>query len=154
MTTQLLALVLAAATVALPAAAGDPFDPIDCVDWSFDDWPRARIEFQPGLALLRSRWPLCALHATRHQERSEIDVDLEQGGECVLVFRRGFEVAVEAVPSREADAIEAFRAGATLAKVSDRLARDATRNADVVELFQRWVSAALIDSVSLAETAA
>jgi hypothetical protein len=143
-----------AVTRCFHAAAEDPFDPIDCKDWSLDDWPRAQITFQPGLALLRSRWPLRALHATRNQDRSEIDVDLEQGGECVLVFRRDFEVAVEVVPPNEADAIEAFAEGATLEAVSAGLAREGTRNDAVVELFQRWVSAALIASVGLAEASA
>jgi hypothetical protein len=142
-----------AVTRSFHAAAGDPFDPIDCKDWSIEDWQRAQIRFQPGLALLRSRWPLSALHATRNQDRDEIDVDLEQGGECVLVFRRGFEVAVEAVEPREADAVEAFRAGASLAEVSERLARDGALNDDVVELFQGWVSADLIASVCLTEPA-
>jgi hypothetical protein len=142
-----------AVTRSFHAAACDRFDPIDCKSWSIEDWQRAQIRFQPGLALLRSRWPLRALYATRNQDRDEIDVDLEQGGECVLVFRRGFEVAVEATPPREADAIEAFRAGATLAEVSEGLARDDALNDDVVELFQGWVSAGLIASVGLAEAA-
>jgi len=135
------------------AAASDCFDPIDCRGWSLEDWQRARIRFQPGLALFRSGWPLRALHATRNQDRGEIEVDLEQAGECVLVFRRGFEVAVEAVEWREADAIEAFRAGATLAEVSDLLAREGALNDDVAESFQRWVSAELIASVRLADAA-
>ena len=142
-----------AVTRSFHAAACAPFDPVDCKSWSIEDWQRARIRFQPGLALLRSRWPLRALHATRNQDRDEIDVDLEQGGECVLVFRRGFEVAVEAVPPREADAIEAFRADSTLAEVSERLARDGALDDDVVELFQGWVSADLIASVRLTEAA-
>ncbi len=142
-----------AITRSFHAAAGDRFDPIDCKRWSIDDWQRAQIRFQPGLALLRSHWPLRALHATRNQDRDEIDVDLEQGGECVVIFRRGFEVVVEAVEVREADAIEAFRGEATLAEVSERLARDGALNGDVVELFQGWVSANLIASVHLAEPA-
>lgn len=139
-----------AVTRAFHAAVTEVFDPVDCKDWSLEDWPRAQLGFQPGLALLRSRWPLRALHATRDQERDEIDVDLEQGGECVLVFRRGYEVLVEALPDREADALEAFRAGETLGEVSERLASEEARNDDVVALFQHWVSAGLIASVRLA----
>jgi hypothetical protein len=134
------------------AATSDRFDPLDCKSWSIEDWQRAQIRFQPGLALLRSDWPLRGLHATRNHDRDAIDVDLEQGGECVLIFRRGFEVVVEAVPSHEADAIEAFLADSTLAEVSERLARDDARNDDVVALFQRWVSEDLISSVRLEES--
>jgi hypothetical protein len=132
------------------AAVTSRFDPRDCADWSLDDWQGARIRFQPGLSLLRSDWPLRALYATRDQDRSEIDVDLEQGGECLLIFRRGFEVVVEALEPGEAAAIEAFLANSTLAEVSDQLARDAARNDEVVELFQRWVAASLVASVQLA----
>jgi len=143
-----------AVTRCFHAAAGAPFDATRCRRWSFDDWQRAQIRFQPGLALLRSRWPLRALHATRNEDRSEIDVDLEQGGECVVVFRRGFEVAVEAAPPREADAIEAFQTGATLGEVSERLARADAGGDEVVELFQRWVELGLIATVRLADYAA
>jgi len=129
------------------------FDPLDCADWPLDDWKRAQIRFQPGLALLRSDWPLRVLHATRDQDQSEIDVDLEQGGECVLIFRSGLEVVVEAVESREAAAIEAFLADSTLAEVSERLAHDAARDDEVVGLFQRWVAAGLVASVRLADPA-
>lgn len=139
-----------AMTRSFHAPAGDRFDPIECKSWSLEDWQRAQIRFQPGLALLRSNWPLCALHATRNRQRDEIDVDLERGCECVLVYRRGFEVAVEAVPPREADAIEAFLADEPLADVAERLARDGAQGDDVVALFQGWVSKGLIASVRLA----
>jgi hypothetical protein len=139
-----------ALTRSFHAAVTQRFDPKECSDWTLEDWPRARLDFQPGLALLRSRWPLRALHATREQERAEIDVDLEQGGESVLVFRRGYEVAVEAVTEREAIAIEAFLAGRTLGEVSELLARADAADDEVVALFQRWVSLELVASVTLA----
>ena len=127
------------------------FDPSACADWDLAAWQRARIVFQPGVALLRSSWPLRALHATRHQDRDDIDVDLEQGGECVLVFRRGFEVVVEAVDPLEAEAIDAFGSGATLDEVSERLAREGAAEDAVVGLFRGWVSKALIASVRVAD---
>jgi hypothetical protein len=69
----------------------------------------------------------------------------------VLVFRRGFEVAVEAVEPLEADAVEAFRTGATLGEVSKRLAREGAAEDAVVGLFRGWVSRALIASVRVAD---
>jgi hypothetical protein len=66
------------------------------------------------------------------------------------VFRRGYDVGVEAVEPAEADAIAAFRAGETLGEVSERLAREDTRGVDVVALFQRWVVLGWIAQVRLA----
>lgn len=121
-----------------------PFDASASSGWSMEDWARARIEFQPGLALVRSPWPLHQLRETRHRERSQIDVDLVGRPDQVLVFRRGFEVVVESIGDVEAEAIERLRAGAPLGNTTARLAGAGARAGALFELFGRWVSLGLI----------
>ena len=90
--------------------------------WRMEDWERARVELQPGLALVRSDWPLRELRETRDNERSQIDVDLVGRPDRVLVRRRGFEVAVESVGEIEAESIERLLAGEPLGDAMARMA--------------------------------
>ena len=59
-----------AVTLCFHAKLASAFDASVCSGWGMEDWARARIEFQPGLALVRSPWPLRELRETRHSERS------------------------------------------------------------------------------------
>jgi hypothetical protein len=126
-----------------PAA---PFDPSRCADWGMDDWAGARIGFQPGMALLRSAWPLRELHEARDLDRSAIDIDLVNRPDRVLVYRRGFEVMVESVGDTEARAIERLQAGERLGEVTAGLANAGAEGGEVVGLFARWTSLGLVVS--------
>lgn len=56
-----------------------------------------RFALCPGVATVRSDWPLFALWSTRWQADGEVDVDLARGGEAVLVVRRDLTVHCEPV---------------------------------------------------------
>ena len=133
-----------AVTLCFHAKLETPFDASVCSGWGMEDWARARIEFQPGLALVRSPWPLRELRETRHSERSEIDVDLVDRPDRVLVRRQGYEVVVESIGDVEADAIERLRAGASLGDTTARLAGAGVAAGALVELFGRWASLGLV----------
>jgi hypothetical protein len=124
-----------------PATA---FDASISRGWRMEDWERARVEFQPGLALVRSAWPLRELRETRNSERSQIDVDLVGRPDRVLVRRRGFEVAVESVGEIEADSIERLLAGEPLGDVMARMAAAGVGSETAFELFGRWTSLGLV----------
>ncbi len=133
-----------AVTVCFHAKLATAFDASVCSGWRAEDWERARIEFQPGLALVRSPWPLRELRETRHGERLEIDVDLVDRRDRVLVRRLGFEVVVESIGEVEAEAIERLRAGAPLGDTTARLAGAGVEAGALFELFGRWVSLGLV----------
>jgi len=133
-----------AVTVCFHAKLATAFDASVCSGWRMEDWERTRIEFQPGLALVRSPWPLRELRETRHSERSQIDVDLVDRPDRVLVRRRGFEVVVESIGEVEAEAIERLRAGGPLGDTITRLAGAGVGAQTVFELFGRWISIGLI----------
>ncbi len=122
------------------------FEPSACGDWSLEDWARAKIGFQPGLALVRAPWPLRELRETCRLERSEIDVDLVGRHDRVLVYRRGFEVAVESIGEAEAEAVAALRDGDLLGEATAKLAERGADPDTVVGFFRRWISLGLVVS--------
>jgi hypothetical protein len=131
----------------------EPFDASVCAGWGMDDWAEARVEFQPGMALVRSAWPIRELREARHRERSAIDVDLTDRPDRVLVSRRGFEVAVETVEAIEALAIERLLAGDRLGEVTAHLAAAGAEVDAVAHLFGRWASLGLVAACRSPRTA-
>jgi hypothetical protein len=129
------------------------FDLSTCGGWSLEDWARAKIRFQPGLALVCAPWPLRELRETHRCERSEIDVDLVDRSDRVLVYRSGFDVVVESIEAAEAEAVEAVQSGALLGEVTDALAASGAEPEDVVGYFGRWTSLELVVSCEVASTA-
>lgn len=122
------------------------FDASSCSEWSLEDWGRARIGFQPGLALVCAPWPLRELRETRRIERSKIDVDLIDRFDRLLVYRRGFEVVVESIGAAEAEAIASLRDRAPLGEVAAKLADAGAEPQSVAEYFGRWASLGLVVS--------
>jgi hypothetical protein len=122
------------------------FEPSIRSGWSLEDWGRAKIGFQPGLALVCAPWPLRELRETCRCERSEIDVDLIDRHDRVLVYRQGFEVAVESIGAAEAKAIASLQNQESLGEVTQKLAGTGAEPGSVAEFFGRWVSLGLVVS--------
>ncbi len=122
------------------------FEPSVCSGWSWEDWGRAKIGFQPGLALVCAPWPLRELRETCRCERSEIDVDLVDRHDRVLIYRRGFEVIVESIGAAEAEAVESLQNRDLLGEVTAKLAGSGAEPGSVVGFFSRWVSLGLVVS--------
>jgi len=125
------------------------FEPSVCSGWSLEDWGRAKIGFQPGLALVCAPWPLRELRETCGCERSEIDVNLVDRHDRVLVYRRDFEVVVESVGAAEAEAIESLQNRELLGDVTAKLAGSGAEPGSVVGFFGRWVSLGLVVSCEI-----
>ena len=125
------------------------FEPSVCSGWSWEDWARAKIGFQPGLGLVCAPWPLRELRETCRCERSEIDVDLVDRHDRVLVYRRGFEVVVESIGAAEAEAAELLRNRDLLGEVTAKLAGSGAEPGSVVGFFGRWVSLGLVVSCEI-----
>jgi hypothetical protein len=122
----------------------DPFDISSCAMWTMADWAGARIGFQPQMELVCSPWPLGALRAARHSDRSTIDVDLVGRPDRLLVYRKGFEVVEESVDEAEATAIQRLRVGAELGEVIASLASAGAQADALMALFSRWTSRGLV----------
>ena len=125
------------------------FEPSVCSGWSLEDWGRAKIGFQPGLALVCAPWPLRELRETCGCERSEIDVNLVDRHDRVLIYRRDFEVVVESVGAAEAEAIESLQNRELLGDVTAKLAGSGAEPGSVVGFFGRWVSLGLVVSCEI-----
>ena len=125
------------------------FEPSICSGWSLEDWGRAKIGFQPGVALVCAPWPLRELRETCRSERSEIDVDLVDRHDRVLVYRRGFEVAAESIGAAEAKAVTSLQNRALLGEVTAKLAGSGADPGSVVGFFGRWVSLGLVVSCEI-----
>jgi hypothetical protein len=124
-----------------------------CSKWSLEDWARARIGFQPGLALVCAPWPLRELRETCRCERSEIDVDLVDRYDRVLVYRRGFEIVVESIGADEAAAVESLRNREPLGEATAKLAGSGAEPGSVVGYFGRWASLGLVVSCEVSPPA-
>jgi len=125
------------------------FEPSVCSGWSLEEWERAKIGFQPGLALICAPWPLRELRETCQRERSEIDVDLVDRHDQVLIYRRGFEVVVESIGAAEAEAVESLQNRELLGDAIAKLAGSGAEPGSVVGFFSRWVSLGLVVSCEI-----
>lgn len=129
---------------AFHAPLAPAFDPAAVADWTLEDWASARIDFQPGTALVRSAWRIRAVWESRETPVNDIDIDITTDADNVLVRRAGFEVECETIGAAEAMAVDGFLEGATMGEVSERL-HDAGLDADGVAAgFVRWVRLGLI----------
>jgi len=132
----------------------DRFDLSACADWSPETWLDARIDFQPGTALVRSAWPVRALRECRHVAREEVDVELVDRPESVLVHRADLDVVTRVVDGVEAEALERLLAGESLGRVTGALAERGVDGGAVSAHFSGWAQAGLVAACCLAPLAA
>jgi len=126
------------------ARLSGPFDAAACTAWTPADWSRACIDFQPGVALVRSRWPLRALRDCRNTAREEVDVDLVDRPENLLIHRADLEVVTRAVDDAEAAALALLLAGEPLGRVAGDLAGRGAQADAVSAYFASWTGSGLI----------
>ena len=126
------------------ARVGEPFDLATAASWELDDWARARIAFQPGVALVSSPWPIHELRAARERERSEIDVDLVGRPQSVWVYRQGFEVVTELLDEVEAGIAQGLLEGRTLGDVMRQVEAEGADAGSVLDLFARFATLGLV----------
>ncbi len=94
------------------AADARPLSWADLQAKSADDVAALRMGLAPGVALVRSAWPLEALWRCRHEDRDEaISIPVEDRASSVLVARRDGRVFVETISEGEATILEAASAG-------------------------------------------
>jgi Putative DNA-binding domain len=127
-------------SVAFVAADGDPASWEELRGRTPEELLELRLGLLPGVALVRSSWPLDELWACRFEEDDEaVSVALEGRPADVLIFRRDGRVRVERVGGMEALLIEAASVGgATLTELQELTGAgaDAAGLARFVEAFR------------------
>ena len=107
-----LAVLERAISRAFVAADADPLSWDDLARRGAEEAAALRLALVPGVAVLRSPWPLHALWACRLEEDDDaVSVPVEGSPARVLVFRRQGLVRVEAVSELEAELVEAASCG-------------------------------------------
>ncbi len=124
---------------AFHAGEAAPLDPAALAARSADDFTRARLRFQPSVAVVESPWPIHTLWEARDTPREQIDIDLGVS-ECVLVCRHGLQVACRVIESREAAALRQLLAGTPLGAVTADLAVSGVAAERVSAWFARWMA--------------
>jgi hypothetical protein len=120
------------------------FDPAPLAAWTLEAWDRAVLRVQPGVALVRSPWPIHDVWEARTQPRDTIDIVVEGRPQDVLVYRVGFRVAADVVATDEATLLELVLAGATLGGAMTRLETSGIAGDAVTRWLTGWVSRGLL----------
>jgi hypothetical protein len=136
---------------AYDAPSAPPLDPATFANATDDDWPRAKLAFDPALRPMALAWPL---HETRAAIRAnESPARPEPRASFIVVYRgrdslHWFEIAPMAF-----ELLEALRGGAELGAACEAVAR--AHGAEVAELgpmvatwFQEWTSRGWVTRVS------
>ncbi|MBM3394887.1 MAG: DUF2063 domain-containing protein [Betaproteobacteria bacterium] len=99
-------------------------EPLDLGDFAAIEqarWPALMLTPSPALRLMASRFPIVRIwRLCMQSEREEgVSVDLDNGGEDVVILRRGFEVTLEALPSANFQALSVLVEGKPLGNAVD-----------------------------------
>lgn len=125
-----------------------PFDSATLAAWTLDDWEAAIVRFQPGVAVVRSPWPVRDVWAARTQPRESIDIVVEGRPQCVLVHRVGLRVTVDAIDPTETSVLERLLAGETLGATMGALADEGGTPEAVAQWLAAWVSRGIVAGCS------
>jgi hypothetical protein len=120
------------------------FDPAPLAAWTLDEWDRAVLRFQSGVALVRSPWPVHDVWAARKLPRDTIDIVVEGRPQDVLVYRAGFRVAAEVVTTDEVALLEPLLAGETLGGALAGAETPAPSGDAVTRWLAGWVARGLV----------
>jgi len=78
------------------------------------DIPDLQLKLHPSIRLIRSRFPALTIWNTNIEGATPIPVDLEAGGEDVLIVRPGSDVEVRGLTHAEMDFVAALSEGFTI----------------------------------------
>ncbi|MGB0697433.1 MAG: putative DNA-binding domain-containing protein [Rhodospirillaceae bacterium] len=103
--------------IAWHAADADPLTVEDLAALPPESYGALRFVCHPSVHLLRSAYPLSAIYAANRSDEATDDapvIDLEAGGEAVLVLRPGDDLMEEPIGPPLADLLDALAAGQSL----------------------------------------
>ena len=133
---------------AFHASDQPPLDASRLQALSTEDWDRARLVFQPSVAVVNSSWPILDIWEARKQPRESIDIDLINRPQCILVYRRGVQVRCERIDPRHYTLLERLCLGKNLAETLGEAARGThSTSLPISEWFSHWVEQGLLRGV-------
>ena len=121
-----------------------PFDATPLASWGPDEWDRAIVRFQPGVALVHSAWPIHDVWQARTQPRDTIDLVVERRPHNVVVGRAGFRVTATLAGEDEAMLLERLLAGERLGVALGVLEASGVAGDTVTAWFAGWVRRGLV----------
>jgi len=133
--------------VAFHSFSRERLDPAALGGWGIEDWARARLRFQPSVALQPSQWPILELWNLRDtppEDRHRINVAVDANPQTVLVSRSELTVTCELMTPAKACLLAALLAGSTLGEAVDLLAETSTEPPDVAGWFAEWTARGLV----------
>ena len=131
------------------AADGTAFDPARLAGVPPSRWIDLHPALAPACALLESDWPLARIWTVHQDDFAEkIEVDLDAGGDRVLIHRPGWRVEVLALRPGDYRLLESALAGAALGRALEAAVAEEPAF-DPAAGLARWVAAGVI--VDLAE---
>jgi len=98
-------------TEAYHAPEASPIDPGVFADISADQFPELRLVLHPSLRLVRSQFPALTIWQMNVADGVPAPVDLNAGGEDVLVIRPMADVEVRSIPEGSLEFIQALMDG-------------------------------------------
>jgi hypothetical protein len=129
---------------AFHATLAPAFDRAPLAAWTPADWERAIVRFQPGVAVVRSPWPIHDAWKARTRPRDAVASGFDGPAQDVVVFRRGWRVAVDAVAADEAGVLDGLLAGERLGDAMARLETAGVPGETVTTWFAGWVTRGML----------
>ena len=120
-------------------AAAPKFDVAALADVSPERYSELRFGLSPAARLIASEYPLLALWRANQAGAAETPIDLDAGGDRLLVFRRELEVEFKRLSVGEHALLAAWQRGATLHAASDA-ALEAEAEFDLTRCLQQHVA--------------
>lgn len=120
-------------------AAAPRFDVAALAGVSPERYPELRFGLSPAARLIASEYPLLALWRAHQSEAADTPIDLDAGGDRLLVFRRELEVEFKRLSVGEYALLSAWQHGATLQAASDA-AHQAEDDFDLTRCLQQHVA--------------
>lgn len=99
---------------AFHAADAEPLDPARLAALTPDQYGRLHLNLHPSAQLLASDYPILRIWEANQAGRDgEATINLDAGGERLLVIRRGLDVLIERLPPGDYRLLESCRQGAS-----------------------------------------
>lgn len=135
------------------AADGAPLDVAGLATLTPADYERLCLELSPAARLLESRYPTTRIwRANRPETLDDGPIDLDAGGERVLLLRIGLEVEIHRLPPAEYAFLATLAAGEPLPRALDAAAAHQSA-APPESLLARFVAAQALVGFRLADCA-
>lgn len=118
-----------------------------------EEWENLRINFQPSVKIVRSKWPIHEIWMARKTPLTELNIDLQNKAEEVLISRKGVEVFCEKIGPSKYEMIQGFLNGKKLGEVCELLIeRFPEEPISLQDWFAEWARRGMIRSLSQAES--